>query len=131
MRRHAAGQAPVYVSRYLSPDVAAFDVAGPGVEGVRTADQLDGEPIPGDERWVVRAPGLTLVEHQNVESAGQRGRQTRVLGPICALEPGRIQEELSRRLAVGGGEGDGINNAVKPNLGSQLRPRCWSRCRDR
>ena len=38
-------------------DVAALDVAGPGVEGVWTPVELDGEPVPGDECWVVRAPG--------------------------------------------------------------------------
>ena len=59
-------------------DIAALDVAGPGVEGVGPPGQLDGEPVAGDECWVVRAARLTLVEHQDGESAGQRGESDSV-----------------------------------------------------
>ena len=106
---------PDYVLGVVHLDVPALDVAGPGVDGVWATEELDGEAVPGDECRVVRAARLTLVEHQNGESAGQRGRQRRVLGPVGAVELGRIQEDLRRRLAVGGGEDDGINNAVKPD----------------
>src|SRR5918995_125526 len=50
-------------------DVATLDVARSGVEGIRTAEQLDGESIAGDKCWVVRAARLTLVERQDGESA--------------------------------------------------------------
>ena len=51
-------------------DVAALDVAGPGISGVRTANQLDGEPVAGHE-GVPRAARLTLIERQDGESTRQ------------------------------------------------------------
>ena len=38
------------------------------------------------------------------------------------LELGRIQEDLGRRLAVGGSDEDGINNAVKPDRLERVAP---------
>ena len=91
----------------LDLDVAALDVAGPRVEGVRASGQFYGKAVPGDERRVLRSAGLSLVEHKDSEPARWRGQQLGVLGPISAVELGRVQEQLVRRLAIGRSEDRG------------------------
>ena len=67
-------------------DVAALDVAGPGVEGVRTARSSMANPSPVTNAGSFVRPGSPWSNTRTVNRPGSADEQTRVLGPVGALE---------------------------------------------
>jgi len=68
--RTAVGRSKLSV---VDLNIATFDVACSGVEGVWPTYQLDGEAVAGHEQRVARDSRLTLVKHQDGEAAGRLG----------------------------------------------------------
>ena len=86
-------------------DVAALDVATPGVRGVGAPKEFDGEEVPGE--LSTRASRLTLVAHQNRERAlrhvfPEGKRHVGILRSVGALEFCRrntVERRPIRRVA--------------------------------
>ena len=131
----AAGLATVsnfYLLLHL--DVAALDVAAPGVGGVGAPESSMEKPSPViSPRELPGSPWSNTWTMNSAVPRVLRDTGRLVLRSVRAFELGRVREGLSRLLARGDArDEEGVHDAVEPDrreLVNSRPDRCWGRCR--